>query len=280
MINRYTLFEKILMYIGVFFFLAFALAPFLEMFLVSLKPLDKLFQLPWRPITDNMSFDAYFKMWESVPMLGRYMFNSLYISTMVTILILLLVIPAAYAFARLDFKGKNQILAAMLAVNMFSGAVLLIPLFRQLKDMGLLNTYAAMIIPGTAFLIPTSIWLLRSYLAKIPKELEESAWVDGAGRFYIIYKIIIPLATPGIAVVAVNTFISAYAQQFLFAITFNSVTEIMPVPQGLYQFFGRNETLWNELMAASLVAILPVLIVFLFLQKYIIQGLTAGAVKE
>ena len=280
MINKYTPLEKGMLYTAVFVFLAFLLAPFLEMFLVSLKPLDQLFQSPYRLITDNMSFDAYSKMWESVPKLGRYMANSLYISSMVTILVLLLVIPAAYAFARLDFKGKNQILGAMLAINMFSGAVLLIPLFRQLKEMGLLNTYAAMIIPGAAFLIPTSIWLLRSYLMKIPKELEESAWVDGAGRLYIIYKIIIPLAKPGIAVVAVNTFITAYAQQFLFAITFNNLTEIMPIPQGLYQFFGRNIVLWNELMAASLVAILPVLFVFLFLQKYIIQGLTAGAVKE
>lgn len=280
MINKYTHIEKILMYGAIFLFLSFLLAPFLEMFLVSMKPLDGLFNVPYKLYTDNMSFDAYFKMWESVPKLGRYMFNSLYIATMVTIGVLVLVIPCAYAFARLDFKGKNEILAGMLIVNMFSGAVLLIPLFRQMKEMGLLNSYAAMIIPGIAFSIPTAVWLLRSFLQKIPQELEESAWVDGAGRFYIIYKIIIPLATPGIAVVAISSFIGAYAQQFLFAITFNSRIEIMPIPQGLYQFFGRSTVLWNELMAASLIAILPVLIVFLFLQKYIIQGLTAGAIKE
>ncbi len=280
MLNRYTIWEKIGMYIGVFLFLAFIMAPFLEMFLVSMKPLDELFQTPWKLLTDDMSFGAYVRMWDSVPLLGRYMLNSLYISTMVTIMVLAVVIPAAYAFARIKFIGKNQVLAALLAVNMFSGAVLLIPLFRQMKAMGLLNTYWAMIIPGTAFLIPAAIWLLKSYLERIPVELEESARVDGANRFYIVWKIIVPLSTPGIAVVSVNTFISAYAQQFLFAITFNSRTEIMPIPQGLFQFFGKNGVIWNELMAACLIAILPVLVVFLLLQKYIIEGLTAGAVKE
>ena len=280
MLNRYTIWEKVLMYFGVLLFLTFIMAPFLEMFLVSMKPLDRLFQTPWKLITEQMSFGAYIRMWDSVPLLGRYMLNSLYISTMVTVMVLAVVIPAAYAFARIKFIGKNQVLAILLAVNMFSGAVLLIPLFRQMKAMGLLNTYWAMIIPGVAFLIPAAIWLLKSYLERIPVELEESARVDGANRFYIVWRIIVPLATPGIAVVSVNTFISAYAQQFLFAITFNSRTEIMPIPQGLFQFFGKNGVIWNELMAACLIAILPVLVVFLFLQKYIIEGLTAGAVKE
>lgn len=280
MLNRYTLWEKILMYCGVLLFLTFIMAPFLEMFLVSMKPLDKLFQTPWKLVTEDMNFGAYVRMWDSVPLLGRYMLNSLYISTMVTIMVLAVVIPAAYAFARIKFVGKSQVLSILLAVNMFSGAVLLIPLFRQMKTLGLLNTYWAMIIPGVAFLIPAAIWLLKSYLERIPVELEESARVDGANRFYILWRIIVPLATPGIAVVSVNTFISAYAQQFLFAITFNSRTEIMPIPQGLFQFFGKNGVIWNELMAACLIAILPVLVVFLFLQKYIIEGLTAGAVKE
>ncbi|MGY0398506.1 MAG: carbohydrate ABC transporter permease, partial [Ostreibacterium sp.] len=250
-----------------------------EMFMVSIKPLSHLFQSPYQFFPEDFNFDSYSRMWTTVPLLGRYMINSVFISTMVTVIVLLLSIPAAYAFARIDFPYRYKILGVMLAVNMFSGAVLLIPLFRELRFLGLLNTYASMIVPGVAFLIPTSIWLMKSYLEKIPKDLEEAAWVDGANRFYIIFRIIIPMATPGIAVVSVSTFISAYAQQFLFAITFNNKTELMPIPQGLYQFFGRNDVLWNQLMAASLVAILPVLIVFLFMQRYIITGLVSGAVK-
>ena len=178
------------------------------------------------------------------------------------------------------FRGRDGLLAAFLAVNMVQGAVLIIPLFKVMQQLGLLNTYFAMIAPGTAFVIPTGIWLLRSYLQKIPKELEEAAWADGAGRIYTLVRVIIPIATPGIMVVAIATFITAYAQQFLYALTFNSVNELNPLPVGLFQFFGRQTVVWNELMAASLVGILPVLIVYVFLQRHIVAGLTAGAVKE
>jgi multiple sugar transport system permease protein len=198
----------------------------------------------------------------------------------VTLLSLVAVIPAAYAFARFEFKGDNIMLGAFLAINMVSGAVLIIPLYRVMMQLGVLNTYLAMIVPGTAFVIPTGIWLLRSYLMKIPQELEQAAWVDGASRLYTLRRVIIPIAMPGIIVVSITTFITAYAQQFLFAVTFNNKNELNPLPTGLYQFFGRTEVVWNELMAASLIGILPVMILYLVLQRYIIAGLTAGAIKQ
>ncbi len=280
MISRYPLYLKIIIYFFTFVFLTFVLLPFVEMFFVSLRPLDHLFSSPYQFWSERFSFQSYLQMWSTVPMLGRYMLNSLYIGGFVTVLVLLLCIPAAYAFARLQFAGSRQILASMLLVNMFSGAVLLIPLYRQLKALGLLNTYAAMIIPGTAFLIPTSVFLLKPYIERIPKELEEAAWIDGASPFYTIWKVIVPLAAPGIAVVAAYTFISAYANQFIFAVTFNNRTEIMPIPQGLFQFAGRQQVIWNELMAASILSVLPVLLLFVVLQRQIMSGLTAGAVKE
>ncbi|MFN4207607.1 MAG: carbohydrate ABC transporter permease, partial [Agrobacterium albertimagni] len=255
------------------------LAPFVEGFLVSLKPLSQLFSSPYRFWPENGSFDAYFTMWESVPGFARYIFNSFFISTIATLIVLLLVVPASYAFARFEFKGRGQLLGAFLAVNMFSGAVLLIPLFRLMRTMGVLNTYFAMIVPGVAFLIPTAIWLLRTYMMRIPRELEEAAYVDGASYFYTFRRVVLPLAMPGIAVVAITTFIGAYAQQFIFALTFNSKTEYMPLPIGLFAYFGRQEVIWNELMAASFVGIAPAMIVIFFLQRYLVSGLTAGAVK-
>ena len=146
--------------------------------------------------------------------------------------------------------------------------------------MGLLNTYAAMFIPGAAFLVPTGIWLLKAYLEKIPVELEESAYIDGASRMYILRRVVLPLAVPGLIVVGVATFIGAYAQQFLFAITFNQKREYMPLPAGIFEFVGYQSVIWNELMAASIVGIVPVLIIFLFLQRYLVEGLTKGAIKE
>jgi multiple sugar transport system permease protein len=280
MIDRYKWFELIALYAGIAVFLFFVLAPFIEGFLVSLKPLAQLFSRPYSFIPKNGSFDAYVSMWSSVPALGLHIFNSFFISTVVTIIVVAVVVPAAYAFARFNFTGAGLLLAGFLAVNMFSGAVLLIPLFRLMRTLGLLNTYWAMIVPGAAFLIPSSIWLLRTYMIRIPRELDEAAWVDGASRLYTLRRVILPLAMPGIVVVAIMTFIGAYAQQFIFALTFNSKTEFMPLPIGLFAFFGKQEVIWNELMAASFVGILPVMIVIVFLQRYLVAGLTAGAVKQ
>ncbi len=172
------------------------------------------------------------------------------------------------------------ILGGFLAVSMFSGAVLLIPLFRLMRTLGLLNTYFAMIVPGVAFLIPSAIWLLRTYMMRIPTELNEAAYMDGASQFYTFRRVILPIAMPGIVVVAITTFIGAYAQQFIFALTFNSKTEYMPLPVGLFAYFGKQDVIWNELMAASFVGIAPALVIIFFLQRYLVGGLTAGAVKQ
>ncbi|EJJ31146.1 carbohydrate ABC transporter permease [Rhizobium sp. CF142] len=280
LINRYKWYEVIGIYAGILVFLTFVLAPFVEGFLVSLKPLSQLFSSPYRFIPENGSFEAYRTMWVSVPGFGRYIFNSFFISTVVTTAVLILVVPASYAFARFEFKGAGLLLGAFLAVNMFSGAVLLIPLFRLMRSFGLLNTYFAIMVPGIAFLIPSAIWLLRTYMMRIPKELDEAAFVDGASHFYTLRRVILPIAMPGVTVVAITTFIGSYAQQFIYALTFNSKTEFAPLPVGLFAYFGRQEVVWNELMAASFVGIAPAMIVIFFLQRYLVSGLTAGAVKQ
>ncbi|MEY2991596.1 MAG: hypothetical protein RI946_990 [Pseudomonadota bacterium] len=280
MMDRYTRLQLVGIYAALAVFLTFILLPFFEMFMASLRPLEHLFRAPYQFWSDDFSFDAYRKMWVTVPLLGRYIWNSIYISFAVTGLTMVFVIPAAYAFARLDFPFKNATLGMFLSVNMFTGAVLLIPLYRVMRTMGLLNTYWAMIVPGVAFLIPTGIWLLRSYLEKIPRELEEAAFVDGASRIYTLRRVVLPLAVPGLIVVGVAVFIGAYAQQYLFAITFNQTRELQPLPAGLNEFIGYQSVNWNEMMAAALVGVLPVMVIFLFLQKYLVAGLTAGAVKE
>jgi multiple sugar transport system permease protein len=280
MIDRYTLLQKIGIYFGIAIFMLFILLPFFEMFMTSLKPLNHIFRSPYQFWSEDFSFDAYTRMWERVPLLGRYIWNSIFIATSVTILAMIVIVPAAYAYARLDFPFKTQSLGLFLSVNMFAGAVLLIPLYKLMRQLGLLNTYWAMIIPGVAFLIPTGIWLLRGYLEKIPKEMEEAAYMDGASRLYTLRRVILPLAGPGLVVVATTVFITAYAQQYLFAITFNSNGDLHPLPVGLLQFIGYQSVEWNMMMAAALTGITPVLLVFFFLQKYLVAGLTAGAVKE
>ncbi len=274
MIFKYKLWEKFIIYTGLLLFFTFLLLPFIEAFKISLRSMDNLAG------GGELSFDAYRQMFQTVPLLWRYFLNSIGLVAIITLCVLFLSLPAAYAFARHEFKGKASILSSLLMVNMLSGAVLLIPLYRTMRTFGVLNTYWAMIIPGIAFLIPTAIWLLRSYIISLPKELEEAAIVDGASSIKVLLFIVLPLAMPGIAVVSIATFIAAYAQQFLFAVTFNNNPNFMPLTQGLYEFFSRQEVEWPQLMAASLTAVLPVMIVFMFLQKYLIAGLTAGAVKS
>jgi multiple sugar transport system permease protein len=279
-IDRLSFLQKIGVYFATFLFLLFILMPFIEMIRVSLRPMSHLMTAEFSWWSEDFSLQAYRDMWKTVPLLGRYIFNSIFVASAVTVITMIVVIPAAYAYARLDFPFKSLSLGGFLAVNMFTGAVLLIPLYRVLRTLSMLNTYWAMIIPGVAFLIPTGIWLLRSYLEKIPRELEEAAFVDGASRLYTLRRVVIPLAVPGLIVVGTAVYIGAYAQQFLFAITFNNVREIQPLPAGLFEFVGYQDTTWNELMAAALTGITPVMIVFLFLQKFLVAGLTAGAVKE
>jgi multiple sugar transport system permease protein len=280
LIDRYTLLQKIGIYAAIAVFLTFILLPFAEMFRTSLSPMSHLFHSPYEVWTTEFSFKAYSDMWTKVPLLGRYIWNSIYIATMVTAITMVFVIPAAYAYARLEFPFKAISLGVFLSVNMFTGAVLLIPLYRVMHTLNLLNTYWAMIVPGVAFLIPTGIWLLRGYLEKIPRELEEAAYVDGASRMYTLRRVVLPLATPGLIVVGTSIYIGAYAQQYLFAVTFNQVAELQPLPAGLNQFIGYQSVEWNQMMAAALTGVTPVMIVFLFLQKYLVAGLTAGAVKE
>lgn len=280
LIERLNLWQKIGVYFATFLFLLFILMPFIEMFRVSLRPMSHLMTADFTWWSDDFSWQAYRDMWVTVPLLGRYIFNSIWIASTVTAITMVVVIPSAYAYARLEFPFKSLSLGGFLAVNMFTGAVLLIPLYRVLRSLSMLNTYWAIVIPGVAFLIPTGIWLLRSYLERIPRELEEAAFVDGASRLYTLRRVVIPLAVPGLIVVGTSVFIGAYAQQFLFAITFNNVREIQPLPAGLYEFVGYQDVTWNEMMAAALTGVLPVMIMFLFLQKYLVAGLTAGAVKE
>ncbi len=278
--EKYGLGQKVALYAAIGVFLTFILLPFFEMFMASLRPLDHLFRMPYQFWSPDLSFQAYHDIWKTVPKLPRYIFNSIFLAVVTTLLCMIFVVPAAYAYARFEFKGKAVSLGIFLGVNMFAGAVLLIPLYKLLRTMGLLNTYAAMIVPGAAFLVPTGIWMLKAYLEKIPIELEESAWVDGASRLYILRRVVLPLAVPGLIVVGVATFIGAYAQQFLFAVTFNQNRDYMPLPAGIFEFIGYQTVIWNEMMAASIIGIIPVLFLFMFLQKYLMAGLTAGALKS
>ena len=153
--GRFNIFQKILLYIAIAVFMTFILLPFFEMFMASLRPLEHLFRSPYQFWSDDMSLQAYSDIWVTVPMLGRYIFNSVFLATVTTMLCMSFVIPSAYSYARFSFKGKRISLGLFLGVNMFAGAVLLIPLYKLLRTFGFLNTYAAMFVPCLLYTSPS-----------------------------------------------------------------------------------------------------------------------------
>jgi multiple sugar transport system permease protein len=244
----------------------------------SMKPAAEVFRhppawLPERPAPGN-----YAAVWSYVP-LGRYFLNSIVVAGGATLLNLAMALPAAYALARLRFAGRAVLLHVVLASQMVSPVVLLLSLFRVFKGMNLLDTYASLILPNAAFSLAFSIWLLTGYFAAIPREMEEAALIDGCGRLGALRRVLMPISRPGLVATVIFTFIHAW-NEFVFALTFISRREMLPLTTGIYMgFIGRYEIQWHLLMAASLFAIVPVLALFIAIERHLVGGLTAGGIR-
>jgi len=267
------------LYLAIIIFLSFLLVPVLEMVFTSLQSMRNVFSIP-HPLLPDFHFETYtHDLWAQVPWLPRYFLNSMIISTSVTLIDIILASPGAYGLSRFRFPGRRGILIAILASNMFSPVVLLVPLYKLMRLFHILNTYWALILPGAAFTLPFAVWMLTGYFEGIPKDLEEAAQVDGASKLRVLTKIVMPLAAPGLVTAAIYAFIVSWSQQFIFSLVFATDRTVMPITRGIYEYFGRNVTQWNTIMGASVIALIPVLVIFIFLQRYLIKGLTAGAIK-
>ncbi len=267
----------VLFYIFVALFLGFILFPFFWQMMTSIKPPKELWSIPPKWIPSSFYTGNYISVFTKRPFLV-YLFNSLIVAFCTTCFSILVSSFAAYALARLKFKGKAFILSLILSISMFPGIAIISPLFLFLKNMSLLNSHIGLIITYTTFTIPLSLWILTAFFREIPLELEESALVDGATPIGACLKIIAPLAVPGIFTTAILTFISAW-NEFLFALVFNTQDLLRTVPVGIAMFPGDNELPWGDIAAASIVVTIPLIIMVLAFQRKIISGLTAGAVK-
>ncbi len=185
---------------------------------------------------------------------------------------------AAYAVARLRFRGKAAILAFILAVTMFPQISIVSPLYLLLRAFGLINTYPGLILPYLTFAMPLTVWLLVGFFRQLPADLEEAALVDGASRWQSFTRVLLPLAVPGLATTAILTFIYCW-NEFLFALSFTLGPERQTVPVAIALFRGRYQVPWGQVLAAAVVATAPVAVLVLAFQRRIVQGLTAGAVK-
>ncbi len=249
--------------------------PFLWMISTSLKTSSATFVFPPEWIPKNPSLDSYKQVFETVPMLTFFM-NSIFIAMVTTFFQVLICAMAGYAFARIEFKGREVLFYIYLATLMVPQQVTLTPLFIIMTKLGWANTYQALILPGIFSAFGT--FLMKQFFMDIPNSIEEAAFIDGAGYVKIFFKIIIHLAKPVIATLWIFAFMSSW-NNFLWPLIITSDTAHMTLPLGLSALKGRWTTDWNVLMAGTLVSILPMLFVYIFTQKYIIKGLTHSGLK-
>ena len=265
------------------FMLIFTVAPMAWMVLTSVKSQFAALQYPpqWWP--KEPTLDNYVKLLSPSLPTGQefltYLWNSVFVSLCATILGVAVAVPAAYAFSRFRFPGRQFLFFAVLLRNMFPAVIFLMPLFLLMKALGLINNHLSLIITYLTFGLPLSIWLLKGFYDNIPVQLEQAARIDGATRFKAFFLIVMPLSSPGIIATGIYSFILAW-NEYVFAYTLLSSKSKMTLPIGLQQFFTEFATDWPGLMAASFIMSIPVVVMFLILQKYFVRALTEGAVKH
>ena len=249
--------------------------PFLWMVSTSLKDLGSVFTFPPRWIPEEPIWSHYVDVWEQVPML-RWYANSTFVTLAITFGQLLTSSLAAYGFARMQFPGRDQIFLIYLATLMLPFHVRVIPLFSILSKLGWLNTYKALIIPQLAN--PFGTFLLRQFFLTIPRDLEDAAIIDGCSRFRIYSRIIIPLSKPALATLATFVFMGIW-NQFFWPLIVTSTPQMRTLAVGLALFKGRFSTDWPLLMTASVIVLIPSLVVFIFNQRFFTKGILLGGVK-
>ena len=259
------------------FFTVFAVYPILRIFSISLRPGDRLLTKSLAVIPDGASLDAYYRLFFEEPFL-RWMLNSLIVSGMVTLVGVALAATAGYAFSRYKFRGRNASLLGIITTQMFPVTMLLLPLFIMLIRMGLYDSYLGLIIAYSATALPFTIWQMKGYYDTIPISLEEAAMIDGAGPFYSFYRIILPLALPALAITALFSFMSAWSEYLVAAVLLQDQA-LYTLPIGLKQFTSNMEVAWGLYAAGAIVVSLPVIAIFLLLNRWLVSGLTLGSVK-
>lgn len=272
---------RILRAFGLVFLTLIVVVPLYVILTTSVKPLQDvrgLFQ--WIPST--ITFQPYIDIWTTVP-LAHYFTNSLIVTVCATALSVTLAVLGAYALSRFDFPGARSFSLVVLSTQMFPGILFLLPLyliFTQIQrtvGLQLNGSYLGLIITYLTFSLPFSIWMLSGFFAAMPRALEEAAMIDGLGRFGALVRVVLPVARPGIIAVAVYCFITSWSEVLFASVLTNSATRTLSI--GLRAYASQTDVYWNQMMAASVVISLPVLIGFLFVQRQLISGLSAGAVK-
>jgi multiple sugar transport system permease protein len=251
--------------------------PFLVMLSTAFKTAPEVVVLPPTWIPRDPAPGNFLDVWTYVP-LASYFLNSFIIAGGAMLLNAAAAIPAGFALARLRFRGRSAILILVIATQMFSPIVMLIASFQLMTSLRLVNTHWSLILLDATVTLPFTIWMMTAYFSTIPAEIEEAATLDGAGRLRQFVDHFLPLSVPGVVTVMTFSFVIAW-NEFVFALTFISNEALRPLTTGIYSFVGRYDIQWQYLMAASILSIVPVFLLFLVVQRRLVSGLTAGAVR-
>ncbi len=254
-----------------------SMTPMLYMAGTAFKGQAYIQEIPPRLIPERFTL-VNFETAFSARNFGRAFLNSLSVAVTVAALVTTLTAMMAYAFARFEFRGKNVIFYTILAMMMVPAMMLIIPQFMVARSLGLLDSLSGLVLVYTAGAMAFNTFLLRGFFESLPRELEESALMDGANHFTIFTRIIVPLSTPALSTVAVFSFLGAW-DEYIWALTVLTDESKRTLPIAIANFRGVHATDWGLIFAASLVAVVPTILIFIFFQRYFVQGLTAGAIK-
>ena len=268
--------RHVLIYALVVITVAFFAVPLLWMLSVAVKQPSELFSFPPRLIPSHPTLDNFRAA--LTPAFLRYGLNSAIVATMTTVITLLAAVFAAYSFSRLRYRGRKTLLILILFTQLLPLAVLIVPMYRIMGRLDMLDTYPALVIAYLTFTVPVAVWFLRGFFDGIPHELEEAAQIDGASRLQAFLRIVLPISLPGISATATYVFFVTW-QEFMFALAFTTSKSMRTLPVGILDFIGEHQTDWGVLMAASVLVCLPVFFLFFLLQRQFIAGLTQGAIK-
>jgi multiple sugar transport system permease protein len=255
----------------------FAISPYLWMVLTSLKPEAEIGAFPVRYWPSAATLDHY-RMLLARTSFGGNLLNSLVIATGAMLLGLAVSVPAAYAFSRFRFPGRRILMTQFLVINMFPVVLIIIPLFVLMRQLGLIDTFLGIILGHSTFAIPFAVWMLTSYMNAIPPDLDEAARIDGASRLQTILLVILPVVAPGIVTTGIYIFVTSW-NEYLFAMMLSG-QNVRTVTVALQLFIGEFTVQWGLLTAGGTLIAIPVTILFLLVQKRLVGGLTAGAVKS
>lgn len=276
-LKRYMPHNNILLYISLIFFIFVILFPFFWILLTSITPQNKLSDMTLFYDFSQATFKSYVFLFTERPFL-TYIINSAVVSVMTMTLCVSVSTLASYAIARLRFRGKKIILMTVLCASMFPQIAVLAPIYIFITGIGLKNTWFGLLIPYMAFGMPLSIWYLTTFFKSIPFELEEAAKIDGCTPLQTFIRVIAPLTVPGIFTTAILIFIQSW-NEYLISSTINTSEAARTIPVGITMFRGEFSTPWVDISTAIITVTIPLAVLVLVLQKRIIAGLTAGAVK-